>query len=139
MDGLVSEPSPESSLGGLWVCAEGLDTLKIEKNSIDLQCFLFQFGGLGALFGGISPQNPPLWRRDLFVCDLLQNTRTYSIYVQCLKQLTRYKIIFQTQENKKCNLYQNEIKTTSLLLIQEKTSFFSWAATSAQDGTTTDV
>jgi len=58
-----AEPSPESFqsggfafLRGGWVCAGGLDTLKIDKNSTDLSCFMFQFGWLGAFFGGlISP------------------------------------------------------------------------------------
>jgi len=46
------------SVGGLWVCAGGLDTAKINKNSTDLHCFMFQSGGLGTSFGGISPQKP---------------------------------------------------------------------------------
>jgi len=59
-----------------------------------------------------------------------------TIYVQFFLQLT--KISFQTQKNKTCNLYQNEIKTT-IVNIGKKFFFFRWAANSAQDGTTTDV
>jgi len=36
-----------------------LDILKIDKNSTDLQCFMFQFGGLAAFFGGPSPPKFP--------------------------------------------------------------------------------
>ena len=43
--------------GSLRLCG-GFDTLKIDKNSTDLKCFMFQFGGLGALFGELSPQKP---------------------------------------------------------------------------------
>jgi len=44
---------------GLCVCVGWLDILKIGKTSTDLWCFMSQFGGLGALFGGISPTKPP--------------------------------------------------------------------------------
>jgi len=47
------------SIGGLCVSAGGLDTLKIDKNSTALKCFVSQFGGLRALFGGLSPQKFP--------------------------------------------------------------------------------
>jgi len=47
-------------LEGLWVCAEGLDTLKIDKISTDLSCFVFQFGGLGVLFWGDKPPKAPV-------------------------------------------------------------------------------
>ena len=47
------------SMGGVCVCAEGFDILKIDKDSTDL-CFMFQLGGLGALFGGHSPQKTPV-------------------------------------------------------------------------------
>ena len=36
-------------------CAGGLDILKFDKNSPYLWCFIFQFGGRGALFWGLSP------------------------------------------------------------------------------------
>jgi len=67
--GTDAEPSPESfqnkglcvTAGELWVCAGGLDTLKIDKNSTDLLCFMFQFWGLGSLFGGAkAPKAPPV-------------------------------------------------------------------------------
>jgi len=48
------------SIGGLCVCAGGLDTLKIDKNSTDLQCFVFQFGEVSSFVWGAKP----LWRRD---------------------------------------------------------------------------
>jgi len=38
----------------------GIDILKIDKNSTDLKCFMFQFGGLRTLFGGLSPPKPPV-------------------------------------------------------------------------------
>ena len=38
----------------------GIDILEIDKNSTDLKCFMFQFGGLRALFGGLSPPKPPV-------------------------------------------------------------------------------
>jgi len=33
-------------------------TFKFDKNSTNLKAFIFQFGGLGALFGGLSPPKP---------------------------------------------------------------------------------
>jgi len=47
---------------GLYVCAGLLEILKIDKSSTDLQCFSFQFRGLGALFGGLNLPTPS-WRR----------------------------------------------------------------------------
>jgi len=44
---------------GLWDCARGLDTPKIDKNSSDLWCFMFQFGGFGALLWGDKPPKAP--------------------------------------------------------------------------------
>ena len=41
-----------------YVCAGLLDILKIDKNSTDLQCFILQFRGLGALFLEVKPTNP---------------------------------------------------------------------------------
>ena len=56
--------------GTLCLC-EGAWHSKIWQNSTDLQCFVFQFGGLGVLFGGISPPKHP--RNDgtasLVVCE----------------------------------------------------------------------
>ena len=48
------------SIWGLCVCAGGLDIVKIDKNSTDYSVSCFNSGGLGALFGGISPQKPPV-------------------------------------------------------------------------------
>jgi len=47
------------SKGGFCVCAGGYNIPKIDKNSTNLLCFMFQFGGLGALFGGLSQPKPP--------------------------------------------------------------------------------
>jgi len=33
----------------------GFDIQKFDKNSTDLKCFIFQFGVLGVLFGGLTP------------------------------------------------------------------------------------
>jgi len=41
--------------GALHLCGGGLDILKIDKNSTNLQRFLFQFGGLGAAKHTKSP------------------------------------------------------------------------------------
>ena len=40
--------------GSLRLC-RGLDILKFDKICTDLKCFIYQFGGLGALFGELSP------------------------------------------------------------------------------------
>jgi len=42
-----------SSAGGLFVCAGGAWHYKINQNFTYLWCFTFQFGGIGALFGGL--------------------------------------------------------------------------------------
>jgi len=47
------------SIGGLCVSAGWLDALKIDKNSTDLQCFMFQFGGLGSFVWGAKPPKAP--------------------------------------------------------------------------------
>jgi len=39
------------SIGGLCVSAEGHDILKIDKNSPDLQCVMFQFGSAWSFAG----------------------------------------------------------------------------------------
>ena len=39
---------------------QGGFTFKFDKYFTDLQCFTFQFGGVGALFGGLSPPKPPV-------------------------------------------------------------------------------
>ena len=38
----------------------GLDIVKFDKNSAYLKCFMFQFGGLGALFWELSPPKTPV-------------------------------------------------------------------------------
>ena len=48
---------------GAYVCVGGLGILKFDKNSTDLKCFIFQFGGLGVLFGGLSPPKTPMATR----------------------------------------------------------------------------
>jgi len=50
------------TIGGFCVCAGGLDILKIDKNSTPSKCFMFQFGGIGALFG--RAKAPKLPRGD---------------------------------------------------------------------------
>ena len=50
----------KSSIGVFHVYVGGLDILKFDKNSTDLKCFIFQFGGLGALFGRQSPPKTPV-------------------------------------------------------------------------------
>jgi len=51
------EPSPVGfQLGGFAFLRGVVEILKMDKNSTDLLCFMFQFGGIGALFGG---QNAP--------------------------------------------------------------------------------
>jgi len=60
---------------GLCVCAGLLDILKIDKNSTDLQCFIFQFRDFGALFGEAKPTKAPPWQRDW----ISLNMRYYSL------------------------------------------------------------
>jgi len=57
----------KSSIGGLYVCAGGLYvhvwgglTFKFDKNSTNLQCFIFQFGRAWSFVWGLSPPKPPL-------------------------------------------------------------------------------
>jgi len=49
---------------GLYIYAGLFDILKIDKNSTDLQCFIFQFRGLGALFWGTKTAKAPSPRGD---------------------------------------------------------------------------
>jgi len=59
--------------GRLYVFAGGL-TFKFDKNSSDLHCFMFQFGGgLELCFGVLSPAKPSLWRLDCW--DLLKSCK----------------------------------------------------------------
>ena len=52
------------SAGGFAFVRGGLDILKIDKISSDSLCFMFQFVGLGTLFGGAKRLEAPPWRRD---------------------------------------------------------------------------
>ena len=45
--------------GALHLCGGGVDILKIDQISTDVLCFMFQFGGFGALFGGAKPTKAP--------------------------------------------------------------------------------
>jgi len=49
--------------GALRLCRGGL-TYKLDKNSTNLSCFIFQFRGLGDLFGGANTAKAPPLRRD---------------------------------------------------------------------------
>jgi len=49
----------KSPIGGaLRLCRRPLHSKNCKKNCTDLQCFIFQFRGLEALFGGINAPNP---------------------------------------------------------------------------------
>jgi len=65
---MSSESSQESlQLWVLYVCAEVLHIPKIVKNCTDLQSFVFQFRGIGVLFGGLNPpKSLHPWRRDWY-------------------------------------------------------------------------
>ena len=63
-----SDPLPKgfsrglyNSAGGICVCAEGLDIIKLSKIPLIYSVSRFNLGGLGALFGGLSPPQPPPW------------------------------------------------------------------------------
>jgi len=56
----VPEPSPERfSIGRFHICAVGTWHSEFDKNSTDSCCFIFKFGGFGALFGGANPTKAP--------------------------------------------------------------------------------
>jgi len=47
------------SIGGLWVCSGQIDTIKIDKNSTDLECFIFHFEKVWSIvWGAKSPKTP---------------------------------------------------------------------------------
>jgi len=46
-------------MGELYVCAGGVDILKVDKKIIDLWCFIVQIGWLGALYGWAKPTKAP--------------------------------------------------------------------------------
>jgi len=57
--GKIRTVARKISSGGLCVSARGFDTLKIDKNSTDLLCFMFQFGGAWSfVWGGKLPKDP---------------------------------------------------------------------------------
>jgi len=76
--GVATEPPPESlwgalplcsgglSIGGLYICAVGLDILKFEQTSLLYSASYFNLGGAWSFVSeGISPpKSPPPWRRD---------------------------------------------------------------------------
>jgi len=49
-----------SSAGGLFVCAGGLAITKLTKTPLIYSVSRFNLGGLGVLFGGLSPPKPPV-------------------------------------------------------------------------------
>jgi len=44
---------------GAYVCVGKLDILKFNKNSTDLKCFIFQFGGTWSFVWGAKPSKDP--------------------------------------------------------------------------------
>jgi len=58
--GVATEPSPESLLciGELYICAVGLDILKLEQTSLFCRAWSFVSEGLN------PPKSPPPWRLD---------------------------------------------------------------------------
>jgi len=44
----------------VFMFVQGCLTFKFDKSSTNLQCFIFQFGGLGALFGKAKPTKAPV-------------------------------------------------------------------------------
>ena len=68
---IVRTVARTSSIGGLYVCAEVLNILKIDKNRTDLQCFIFNIGELGALFGGAKPTKTPTRRLNIVKYELM--------------------------------------------------------------------
>jgi len=71
------------SIGGLCVCAGGLDILKIDKKSTDLQCSMLQFEGAWSSVWGTKPTNAPPWRRDWYEFPLSLFAAQYSDFT-CL-------------------------------------------------------
>jgi len=53
-----------SSAEGLFVCAGGLDIIKLTKTPLIYSVSRFNLGEIGALFGGDKPTKAPPWRRD---------------------------------------------------------------------------
>jgi len=57
----------------------GLDLLKLDKNSTDLQGFIFQFGGMELCLGGLNPPKPPVATGLLVTSQLPIPTKNLSI------------------------------------------------------------
>jgi len=51
-------------MGGLSICAVGLDILKFEQTSLFYSASYFNLGGLEFCFGGAKPTKAPPWQRD---------------------------------------------------------------------------
>jgi len=47
------------SIGGLCVCAGGIEIIKLTKTPLIYSVSRFNLGALGALFGGLSPPKTP--------------------------------------------------------------------------------
>jgi len=54
------EPSPESSIRGLWLCAGRLDIFKFTKTHLIYSVSCFNLGGLELCLWGLSPQKSPV-------------------------------------------------------------------------------
>jgi len=52
------------SIGGLCVCAGGLDIPKLTKTQLIYSVSRFNLGELGVLFGEVRPTKASPWRRD---------------------------------------------------------------------------
>jgi len=52
-----SEPSPESSTWGLYVCARGIDIVKIDKTPLIYSVSCFNLGVLEHCLGGVAHQS----------------------------------------------------------------------------------
>ena len=57
----------ESSIGGIYVCAAGLDILKIDKTEMVYSVPYFNLWDLELCLGDSAHQSPP-WRRDWLQC-----------------------------------------------------------------------
>jgi len=69
---IVRTVSRKTSIGGLYVCAEVLDILKIDKTTLIYSASYFNVGRLVALFGGSKPTKAPPVATGLNIvnCDL---------------------------------------------------------------------
>jgi len=59
MAALYPEPSPESLQQGLYVCAGGFDTVKIEKSQMICSVSYFNLGAWSIVLWGLDHQKPP--------------------------------------------------------------------------------